>query len=126
MSRAIALIRFKKTGNIYYGCYDGTSDIMYASFTEYQNDFSIFNWCSEHCYDYQKIDKNLINDEDDIEVYSDYGDGFYWDGKGSEEFRIITKHFTPWYNDDSHYIDGKPDWVEEFMVNVMGCNPFEI
>lgn len=126
MSRAIALIRFNKTGNIYYGCYDGTNDIMYNSFTEYQDNFSIFDWCSEHCYDYQKIDKTLIKDEDDIEIYSDYGSGFYWDGKGSEEYRVITKNFSPWYDYDLHYINGKPYWVEEFMVNVMGCDPFEI
>ena len=126
MSKAIALIRFNKTGNIYYGCYDGTIDVMYSSFTEYQDNLDIFDWCSEHCCDYQKIDKNLIKDEDNIEIYSDYGGGFYWDGKGSEEHRIITKNFTPWYDYDLNYIDGKPYWVEEFMVNVMGCDPFEI
>ena len=29
MSRSFALVKFKKTGNIYYGCYDGTCDVMY-------------------------------------------------------------------------------------------------
>ena len=31
MSRAFALIKFKKSSNIYYGCYDGTCDVMYPS-----------------------------------------------------------------------------------------------
>ena len=31
MSRAFALIKFNKSGNIYYGCYDGTCDVIYPS-----------------------------------------------------------------------------------------------
>lgn len=30
-SRAFALIKFKKSGNIYYGCYDGSCDVTYPS-----------------------------------------------------------------------------------------------
>ena len=116
MSRAIAFIRFNKTGNIYYGCYDGTVDLMYSSFTEYQDNFDIFDWCSEHCYDYQKIDKNLIKDEDDIEIYSDYGYGFYWDGKGSEKYKIITEGFDPWGDYSNLPTDGQPEWVKNYLA----------
>ena len=35
MSRAIALVKFKKTNNIYWGCYDGTSDCMYNNLIPY-------------------------------------------------------------------------------------------
>ena len=118
MSRAIAFIRFNKTGNIYYGCYDGTVDLMYSSFTEYQDNFDIFDWCSEHCYDYQKIDKNLIKDEDDIEIYSDYGGGFYWDGKGSEKYKIITEGFDPWSDYSNSPIDGQPEWVKNKFAEI--------
>ena len=31
MSNYLALIKFSKTDNIYFGCYDGTCDIMYPN-----------------------------------------------------------------------------------------------
>jgi hypothetical protein len=40
MSDAVALVKFKTTGNIYFGCFDGTSDILIP-----------FLCTPEECYD---------------------------------------------------------------------------
>lgn len=138
MSRAIALVKFNKTENIYMGVYDGTVDVLvpvilppekclkddgcYHTFDSIEEAYNQFN-----TDDLDYTDSDI----DDVEIYSDYGGGFFWDGKGVEKYGYIlndylapfmrTYHFVPWDDspDDSILVvDGKPEWVEEFMDNL--------
>ena len=119
MSRAMALIKFRKTGNIYCGCYDGTVDVMYDCFYAWNPDISVFDYCSKHANDSLEIIKNnKIDDIDDIEIYSDYGRGFYWDGKGSEKYKIITEGFAPWNDWPNSPTDGQPEWVKNYFMEL--------
>lgn len=128
MSASFGLVRFKKTGNIYYGCYEGTSDLMLP-----------FICTPEECYD-EKIDcycaithcRNIkgryatwlfpddVADLDDIEIYSDYGGGFYWNGTGSESIMMIKDYLDPWEQCYKNMKDGQPKWVEEFLKHQDG------
>ena len=127
MSRAFALIRFNKTGNIYYGLYNGTSDILNP------------NICTpEECYDSENDVYDCINyleskrwpnsypdtnDWDIVEIYSDYGKGFWWRGVGSESLRLIKNGLDPWgvsnpfslNNNEITIIDEMPQWVQNFL-----------
>ena len=124
MSSAMAFIKFKKTGNIYCGCYNGTVDIMYDCFCEYNPNISIFDYCSEHADDSIDIKRtNKIDDLDEIEIYSDYGGGFYWKGTGSEKYKIIVKGLDPWNNnntpwDGASITDGMPGWVNNYFMEI--------
>ena len=124
MSSSFALIKFKTTGNIYYGCYNGTSDILIP-----------FIYTPEECYNKEtdcycaisygkelnKLHKSWafpdnVTDLDDVEIYSDYGGGFYWPGKGSESARMVDYYLDPFeecWGEDLK--DGKPDWVTIFL-----------
>ena len=110
MSRAMALVKFNKTKNIYWGCYDGTCDIMYAKLIPLitpNDDYDMDNFR-------ENVPIANHTDVDDIEIYSDYGSGFYWNGKGSETSKCITSGFA--YDIDS-YINGIPDWAEWIFDN---------
>ena len=125
MSASWGLVRFNKTGNIYMGCYEGTSDI--------------FNPClctPEECYD-EKIDcycsisycrelgfnrdawvfPDGVKDVDNVEIYSDYGGGWYWSGTGSESLKKLKTGVNPFEEgiDDK---EGKPDWVVGFLKSI--------
>ena len=118
MSRSFALIKFDKTNNIYYGCYNGTSDILIPKI------------CTpEECYDkeynayrpisYLDVPSNYIlniqvNDFDNVYIYSDYGGGFWWRGTGSESAKYIKEGLDPW-NEDIQIKDEVPKWVQDFL-----------
>lgn len=119
MSKSYALIRFYKTGNIYYGVYNGTVDTLY------------FNICTaEDCYDKELDGYYLIHylcnkqedvlpkgapDLDDVDIYTSYGGGFYWKGRGSESLKMVLEGLSPWEFEYDSVIDGKPDWAERFL-----------
>lgn len=123
MSCSFALVKFKKTGNIYYGCYNGTSDIMIPflctpqeCYDEKLDCYCAITYCRELSYRHEswKFPED-VTDLDDIEIYSDYGGGFYWSGTGSESIKMIDDFLDPWeavYEDMKH---GVPEWVEEFL-----------
>lgn len=123
MSRSFALIKFKKTGNIYYGCYNGTSDIMLPFLCTpqecYDETYDCYNpirYCEELLEHNSWTLPDNITDLDDIEIYSDYGCGFYWSGTGSESVKMIKEFLNPF--DEVGYKsikDGVPEWVEEFL-----------
>lgn len=123
MSASFGLVKFKRTGNIYYGCYEGTSDLIIP-----------FICTPEECYDKEtdcylaitycrKLDNECktwkfpdnITDLDNIEIYSDYGGGFYWSGTGSESIKTIKDHLDPWEECYKDMKNGKPEWVKEFL-----------
>lgn len=117
MSAAYGLVKFKKTGNVYMCCYNGTADIMIP-----------FIFRPEECIDEEgrylaiyygkKLAENNswevpdVSDVDDIEIYSDYGYGFYWQGKGSESSKFIISGSS--FEECDNYSYGKPKWVDDF------------
>lgn len=129
MSRTYGLVRFNKTGNIYFGCYNGTSDVMIP-----------YICTPEECYD-EKVDCYLsisycqdlsrqhgtwefpdnVDDLDEIEIYSDYGGGFYWPGIGSESVKMIKDYLNPYEECYDEMTDGQPDWVKQFWID-LGCD----
>lgn len=127
MSASWALIKFKRTGNIYFGCYEGTSDTMnpFICTAEECYDEKLDCYCSiwtcreiaKHRCDFFLTD---IPDLDEVEVYSDYGGGFYWTAVGSESFKMIDNPLDEFMCVDfDKCTDGKPEWVEEFERKLM-------
>lgn len=123
MSRAFALVKFKRTGNIYYGCYNGTPDIMLPFLCTPQEcyDKTLNCYCAiTYCQDLArqrdswKFPDN-VTDLDEIEIYSDYGGGFYWPGTGSESIKMINDFLNPWEEVYEKMKDGQPDWVKDFL-----------
>lgn len=124
MSRAFALVKFKKTGNIYCGCYNGTCDIMLPflctpqeCYDEKLDCYWAITYCQElsNRYGSWKFPDD-VTDIDDIEIYSDYGGGFYWPGTGSESIKMIDTCLDPYEELEWTDIkDGVPEWVEEFF-----------
>lgn len=126
MSAAFGLVKFKKTGNVYYGCYEGTSDIMIPFICtpeECYNEETDCYCAISYCRELDSRDRTWkfpdnVDDLDDIEIYSSYGGGFYWSGTGSESIKMIKNYLNPWeecYKDMKHY---EPEWVEEFFEHL--------
>lgn len=121
MSAASGLVRFKRTGNIYMCCYEGTSDVMLPFIFRPEECFEDGYY---HAISYGRkinnesdwIKPDDVNDIDDIEIYSDYGSGFYWEGEGSETAKVITKGTNFGYIYD--YTNGKPKWVTDFWKSI--------
>ena len=120
MSAAYGMIKFKSTGNIYMCCYEGTSDIMIPFIFKPEECF--YDGCY-HAITYKRElgrkndwDMSDIEDIDDIEIYSDYGGGFYWQGKGSESAKYIISEINFGEIVDN-YKNGKPKWVTDFWNN---------
>jgi hypothetical protein len=122
MSATYALIRFKKTGNIYHGCYEGTSDVMnpYICTAEECYDEKIDCYCAiSYCRELSKgkdwVFPKDVPDLDECEVYSDYGGGFYWHAIGSETLKMIDNPLDEYGELDFEKItDGPADWVREY------------
>lgn len=125
MSKSFALVKFKKSGNIYYGCYDGTCDVMYPSICTpqecYDKEDDCYNPISycEKLGDTKnwKIRESLTN-LDDIEIYSDYGGGFYWDGTGSESEKVIVTFLAPFDQCPKDIKDGQPEWAKNLLHRI--------
>ena len=123
MSASFGLVKFKKTGNIYYGCYEGTSDFMIPFICTpeecYDKETDCY-WAITYCrnlstrYNTWKFPDNVA-DIDDVEIYSDYGGGFYWNGVGSESVKMIKAFVDPYEGCYKDMKNGKPDWVKEFL-----------
>lgn len=120
MSRAIALVKFLNSGNIYATVYEGTSDILVPflfTYDEYKNT-SIYNEVDKIIYTLPwKMDDNTPLEP--VEIYSDYGGGFYWQGMGSEALKKVGGPLEPFgYDFDNDFvqsIDGQPDWVIQYF-----------
>lgn len=131
MSASWAAIKFKRTGNIYLGCYEGTSDTMNPiictpeeCYDEKLDCYCSIQYCRERsltrhhwCW---KLPEG-VEDLDEVEIYSDYGGGFWWYGVGSENLRLIESPIDEFgCVDFDKIIDGKPKWVEIFEAGLGG------
>ena len=106
MSRAWGVVRFKSDGKLMYYLYDGTSDICNPNLCDSMDDvWQDHKWSKCNCYQ-----------DEPVEIYSDYGGGFYWNGKACRHCNVITKGLEPWTDDEDEVIsitDGQPDWLGE-------------
>lgn len=122
MSAAYGLVRFTKTGNVYMCCYEGTTDIMLPYFFKPEECVDENGCYSAISYgrrlndskNWDIPDESKIEDLDDVEIFSDYGDGFYWMGKGSETLGCIVNGIN-FYN-VYEWQDGEPNWVQKFWL----------
>lgn len=115
MSHAQGLLRFEN-GQIGHLIYHGTSDIMLPMYY----DTPEVAW-----EEYQKrggrYPEECTHKKDKVEVYSDYGGGFYWEGTACRKCKAIDYKYTTPYGDevtgkrDFEYINGKPEWVKELF-----------
>lgn len=64
-----------------------------------------------------KIRESLTN-LDDIEIYSDYGGGFYWDGTGSESEKVIVTFLVPFDQCPKDIKYGQSEWVKDFLHHI--------
>ena len=120
MSASYGLVKFKKTGNVYYCCYEGTSDIMIPflctpeeCFDKSFDGFCAITYCRELGDKAKTWEFPEVDDLDDIEIYSDYGGGFYWNGIGSESAKMIKEEIN--FGEKVYeYTDGKPLWINDF------------
>lgn len=118
MSAAFGFVKFLSTGNIYYCYYNGTSDILVPYICTPEecktNDgfYSSLSYIENHGGNW--VFPN-VEDVDDVEIYSDYGSGFYWKGIGSESVKMIKSPLMPFEQCYEEITRGKPDWVSKFL-----------
>lgn len=121
-------------GNIKYFEYDGTDDIcrpkLYDTFDE-----MIDNWRKPYVsieannitHDkkswFKKIFRNNKDKEqsmcdhnvEDVEIYTDYGGGFYWKGTACRKCNMILEGKEPCELPiEDRSIEGIPEWAEDF------------
>lgn len=122
MSASFGLVRFNRTGKVYYGCYEGTSDVMIPYLCipkECYDDDDQRYYPISYCRHLGDINDwkfpDSISDLDQVEIYSDYGGGFYWPSEGSESVKMIKGNLMPWENcyEDMKY--GIPQWASDFL-----------
>lgn len=123
MSAGFALVKFKKTGNIYYTCYEGTSDtIVPFLFTPQEcydpnmDCYCAISYSREMCRQRSSwaFPDNVL-DIDAVEIYANYG-GFYWDETGSESIRMINPALDEW--GELRLLNekvGMPQWARDFL-----------
>lgn len=116
MSRSLVLVRFDD-GTILHGCYHGNSDFVaqkLISEKELGEDYdgSIFKWDDKFGISYTETSE--IHDSEDVEIFSDYGNGFVWKGKASKSQQLITSELNAY---EINWDENIPDWVTDYFVN---------
>ena len=125
----MALMKFKDTGTILMGIYCGTTDYLlpYMFKPEFfmleDGTYSVFSKeheCSGCCYEngyIVEIPPYTCDDVSDVEIWSDYGGTFWWNGKAVEKYGYILQEYRcPFDTDESIGLhDNTPEWVTEFL-----------
>lgn len=110
MSNAIGMVRFED-GTIRHYEYYGSSDVCNARLYETAEERSA-NWRNH------KPAECLCGNSEEVEIYSDYADGSFWEGRACKTCCAITAGRSPlWLEDEGLYpveTEGQPDWVREF------------
>ena len=103
MSHASGKVRFND-GTIMHYEYDGTSDWVIPKLYDTHEEM----WDNWRKYEYQEI--HCEHKLEDIEIYSDYGNGFYWKGKACRKCNMVIEGRSLDHIDD--FIQyGKPKWA---------------
>ena len=107
MSSASARVRFPD-GEVRHCIYHGTSDTLVPQLFD----------TSREAWDTARTGwpetGEVSGEVFDVEIYSDYGGGFYWGGQATREF--VLSDFTAPFDDDFNprrieTTDGEPEWV---------------
>lgn len=65
--------------------------------------------------DKSKEQSMCYHSEEDIELYTDYGSGFYWKGTACRKCNMILKGREPFeLAIEYKYMKGIPEWTEDF------------
>ena len=126
MSAEFGLVKFKKTGNIYFCCYEGTSDTLLpfiCTAEECYDETSDGYWAITYCRDLRErrrdesweIPKDTA-DLDEVEIYITYGGEWCMPGIGSESLRMVNGILDDDYElDYSLFTRECPSWAKEFL-----------
>lgn len=102
MSHANGAVRFDD-GEIKYFEYSGTCDVcvptLYNTYKKMQKNWRKWKWLRCSC-----------GKDEHVEVFTDYGRGFYWDAKACRFCKCLTE-----YIDLSEFYDtrdGVPEWAK--------------
>lgn len=109
MSRASAAVRFPD-GLVLFGLYDGTSDVLWRN---------LHVSIDEAWDDYGKTKRPdcACGHDEEVEIHSDYGNGFSWPGRACRHCMVVLwKYLDPhWSYHEADLVDlteeGVPDWV---------------
>lgn len=100
MSNSIGAVRFLSDNTIKYFEYYGTPDVCEAILRDTEDEVND-NWRSHN------QDERCNCTPEPVEIFSTYGDGFYWKGTACKEHGFIFDGITPDYDSQ---VDGHPDW----------------
>ena len=108
MSRASLAVRFPD-GLILHGIYRGTTDI--ACCILYSTSKEAWDRCLSKSLDLDRICKHDESACEQVQVYTDYGGGFYWASCACRQCRFITGITMPFDDCLDEMVHGKPDWM---------------
>jgi len=117
MSRVFGAVRFKD-GEIKFLTYEGIvgkcAPSLYETYKEAMS-----------CLDDAESAKCGCDDEEEVEVYSSYANGFWWRGRACRRCGILTDRLEPsgevkqpFKNESDNYYYpklGRPDWYYEMI-----------
>jgi hypothetical protein len=108
MSNSVGLVKFPNDRVMFYeysGCTDIAKPILYDTLTEL-----LHNWRKP-----QEVNP-CTHEGVEVEIYSSYGEGFYWTGKACSTCCLITDKRMPFEEEEGFIIiDGKPSWAVKVL-----------
>jgi hypothetical protein len=104
-----SLVVLLADSRIRYGIYEGTSDTCFERLFE-QYDDAWEAYIRGTISDFPATDSV----EQDAEIYSDYGGGFWWPGRATSDRLIGPLDWDSFYES---MLDGCPDWAKEALEN---------
>lgn len=106
MSSAIAFVRFLD-GEVMYGLYHGTSDIMAPGLIDTPEPFTR----REEVHGAWERVKQAT-DTEPVEVFSTYGLGHWWTGTASRSLSVFCGPHDPWNDAPDHNArSAPPEWA---------------
>lgn len=102
MSHANGQVRFTD-GTVLYYEYNGTCDIVCNCLYENYQEMTL-NWRNQphnHC---------TCDSDESVEIATDYGYGFFWDGKACKKCKAITDGLGSGVDDYKQETKGLPKW----------------
>lgn len=104
MSHANGQVKFKD-GKIMHYEYNGTIDSaishLYTTYEEMEANWRKSSWLECIC-----------GEDESVEIFTDYGSGFSWQGRACKKCCAITKGLSPYnYNVYKTMRDGIPEWL---------------